>query len=113
VPLRATTVSRWSRLFFATEPYRDLGAGAIAAALTTPLDVLVTHTMTDSNAPAERKGLPVGSDPVTKGPLELLRQGGSSTLTKGIGLRVLYYAPSIAIFFTIYEGMRRFLDCAI
>eukprot|EP00965_Chrysotila_dentata_P106838 3529519-Pleurochrysis_carterae.AAC.4 len=61
MPLRATTVSRWSRLFFATEPYRDLGAGAIAAALTTPLDVLVTHTMTDSNAPAERKGLPVGA----------------------------------------------------
>ena len=37
---------------------------------------------------------------------ELVREQGVLTLTRGMGLRVLYYAPLVGVFFGLYEYLR-------
>lgn len=83
-------------------------AGAIAGALTTPLDVLVTHVSTvpaveEGQAPSVRRGA------LARG-IELVREHGPLTLTRGLGYRTLYYAPLIGCFFGLYEYFRRLLE---
>ncbi len=100
-------------------------AGAVAAALTTPLDVIVTHCMTGDNiinmsggaahAQAEtgHEASSGESNVLWRAALSVRRlvdEEGPRTLTKGLGLRTLYYAPNIGIFFGLYECLRRILE---
>ena len=74
-------------------------AGAAAAALTTPLDVVVTHTLTTSGeADRGRSALSRARD--------LVQEQGPGTLMRGIGLRTMYYAPQVGLFFGFYEFFR-------
>jgi len=74
-------------------------AGAIAAAITTPLDVIVTHMATShADSKPGYGALQVGA--------ELVREQGLMTLTRGMGLRVLYFAPLVGCFFGLYEYFR-------
>lgn len=85
-------------------PHRLL-AGAVAAALTTPLDVLVTYTTTQPSPPdgsSQPSALQVGA--------RLVAEEGPLTLTRGIGWRSLYYAYTVGAFFGLYEYLRRALD---
>jgi len=80
-------------------------AGAVAAALTTPFDVLVTHTTTQpspSDGSSQPSALQVGA--------RLIAEEGPLTLTRGIGWRSLYYAYTVGAFFGLYEYFRRALD---
>jgi hypothetical protein len=118
-----------------------LVAGACAAALTTPLDVLVTHTATahsegssrrggsrtsssrGSSSSGRRSGGGGGGDEqfaLWETVVEPLRVGarlveceGPGSLVKGIGCRTLYYAPTVGCFFALYEQFRRILQDAL
>ena len=107
-----------------------LVAGACAAALTTPLDVLVTHTATahsegssrrggsrtsssrGSSSSGRRSGGGGGGDEqfaLWETVVEPLRVGarlveceGPGSLVKGMGCRTLYYAPTVGCFFALY-----------
>lgn len=80
-------------------------AGALAAAFTTPLDVLVTHTLTSHGA--------VNADGSQPNALcrarALVEEQGALTLTRGLGLRTLYYAPLVGAWFALYEYFRAVL----
>ena len=74
-------------------------AGAVAAVVTTPLDVLVTQTATRaSDGRPPPSALQVGA--------ELVQEQGIQTLTRGMGLRALYFAPFVGAFFGLYEYLR-------
>ena len=113
-----------------------LVAGACAAALTTPLDVLVTHTATahsegssrrggsrTSSSSGRRSGGGGGDDEqfaLWETVVEPLRVGarlveceGPGSLVKGMGCRTLYYAPTVGCFFALYEQFRRILEDAL
>jgi solute carrier family 25 S-adenosylmethionine transporter 26 len=80
-------------------------AGAIAAALTTPMDVIVTHAATrdaDGSNTEHRSALQLGMD--------LVRDQGPASLTRGVGLRMVYYAPLVGAFFGLYEYFRNVLE---
>lgn len=80
-------------------------AGALAAAFTTPLDVLVTHILT-----TECAVLPDGTRQSALCRARLLvEEQGALTLTRGLGLRTLYYAPLVGLFFGLYEYFRAVL----
>ena len=80
-------------------------AGALAAAFTTPLDVLVTHILTTHTTLNED-----GSRPSALGRARLLvEEQGALTLTRGLGLRTLYYAPLVGAWFGLYEYFRAVL----
>ncbi len=83
-------------------------AGTVAAALTTPLDVLVTQQTT--RAPPT-DGKKQAFDPIELG-LELVREQGALTLTRGLGFRIMYYAPLTGCFFGLYEHIRDLLGGA-
>ena len=84
------------------------GAGACAAALTTPLDVLVTHAATVQPGEAE------GGEYVARHPLQigatLVREEGMGSLMRGVGPRTIYYAWVCGCFFGMYETFRRVLE---
>jgi solute carrier family 25 S-adenosylmethionine transporter 26 len=90
----------------APDSYSDVLAGALAgafaAALTTPLDVLVTHTLTN-----DVDGCEHGLQQAAKSAQQLVSEQGPGTLMRGVGLRTLYYAPSVGCFFGLYEYFRR------
>ena len=84
-------------------------AGAVAAALTTPLDVLVTHVSTTEST-ASPDGVQRGA--LQRG-IDLVRDQGALTLTRGLGYRTLYYAPLVGCFFGFYEHFRHLLEGAL
>jgi hypothetical protein len=121
-----------------------LVAGALAAALTTPFDVLVTHTATAHADGSSRSKRSRGSSSSSGGGdgssstrpndasdaeerfalwdtiVEPLRVGarlveceGPRSLVKGMGMRTLYYAPTVGCFFALYEQFRRMLGEAL
>lgn len=73
-------------------------AGSISAAITSPLDRVKTILMTDGAA----YGATVMSC-VTK----ILQEEGLRGLAVGMGPRVVYIAPSVAIFFVAYEACQQ------
>ena len=113
-------------------------AGACAAALTTPFDVLVTHTATAHHSECPPEGCPLegaatdtpGSAAAVAAPApsprtllemfaeplhvgkRLVAEEGVGTLTKGIGCRIMYYAPAVGCFFGLYEYFRRVLEAS-
>ena len=81
-------------------------AGACAAALTTPLDVLVTHAATTQPDEADGGHMPNAMEICQR----LVKEDGPMSLVRGIRWRTLYYAQTVAVFFGLYEYFRRFLE---
>ncbi|GAB5357030.1 hypothetical protein AAMO2058_000338900 [Amorphochlora amoebiformis] len=77
------------------------GAGALGGLVSNPFDVIKTRIQT-SALPVEMRSL--------AGTLrDILTHEGLSGFSKGLTARMLYFAPSAAICWTTYEGMKRFL----
>lgn len=76
-------------------------AGAVTGAITTPLDVIKTRLMVQGTS-KQYKGV---FDCVQK----IVREEGASTLTKGIGPRVLWIGIGGSIFFGVLERMKKIL----
>ncbi|GJQ15706.1 hypothetical protein GpartN1_g7497.t1 [Galdieria partita] len=82
-------------------------AGSVTAAITTPLDVLKTRLMTQPVAVST--GAYRGAWDCAR---QLVQHEGFRAFWKGVGPRVFYIGPSGAIFFVVYEGMKRILSKA-
>ena len=78
-------------------------AGGIAAAATTPLDVVKTRLMTQ--AAAARDGYAGWSDALAR----IAREEGVGALFRGVHVRVAWISVGGAIFFGAYEEARRAL----
>ena len=76
-------------------------AGSFSAAITSPLDRIKTLLMTDSGA----YGSTVASC-ISK----IWKDEGVAGLCKGMAPRVIYIAPSVAIFFIAYEQVQQRLS---
>jgi len=79
-----------------------LVAGSFTAAVTTPLDVLKTRLMTQPMSTG-------GHWAAWNCARQLFQQEGLPAFWKGLGPRVFYIGPSGAIFFVVYEGMKKIL----
>ena len=98
-------------------------AGAIAAAVTNPLDVIKTSLQThhlslagaESAAPAA--GLlqprPLAYSGVLQACTAIFREAGAAGFFRGVHARMLVHAPSVAICWTTYEAVKRLLDGAV
>jgi solute carrier family 25 S-adenosylmethionine transporter 26 len=82
------------------------GAGGIAAAVTTPLDVLKTRLMTQR--------VPVGHPDHYTGirdcAARIWREEGAAAFSKGLGPRVAWISVGGAVFFGLYEQARSSLS---
>ncbi len=76
-------------------------AGSFSAAITAPLDRFKTLLMTDSAA---------YGGTVLSCASKIWREEGIAGFAKGVVPRVTYIAPSVAIFFIVYEQVRQRLD---
>ena len=81
-------------------------AGMFAAALTTPLDVLVTHAAVATEG---ADGRPLRRTPLQIG-VTLVQEEGLASLTRGMMPRTVYYATVCGFFFALYEYFRRILE---
>ena len=75
--------------------------GTFSAAVTTPLDRIKTLLMTDSNA---------YGGTVLSCVSKIWKEEGLKGFTVGVVPRVVYIAPSVAIFFIAYEEVQQRLD---
>eukprot|EP00588_Corethron_pennatum_P018752 CAMPEP_0194304588 /NCGR_PEP_ID=MMETSP0171-20130528/2304_1 /TAXON_ID=218684 /ORGANISM="Corethron pennatum, Strain L29A3" /LENGTH=372 /DNA_ID=CAMNT_0039055919 /DNA_START=26 /DNA_END=1144 /DNA_ORIENTATION=+ len=76
-------------------------AGTLSAAATAPLDRIKTLLMTDGAK---------YSNSVAKCASTILRDEGVAGLFSGVVPRVVYIAPSVALFFIVYEKVQRSFD---
>jgi solute carrier family 25 S-adenosylmethionine transporter 26 len=93
---------------FATAMVAGAAAGAITALLTTPLDVVNTRLQTQplsSSAAASTEPFLGPMDAFAR----ISREEGAAALMRGAGVRVVQYAPSALIFFSIYSASKRLL----
>lgn len=75
-------------------------AGAAAAAVTTPLDVVKTRLQTQGEVGARRYG------GMRDALLAVAREEGARGLARGMVPRVLFHAPAAAVCWTTYEGCK-------
>lgn len=79
--------------------------GAVAGAVTTPLDVIKTRLQTQGDS------LVVGERRLYKGTLHaatmIAREEGLRAFARGMGARVLWKTPGTAICMACYEGLKR------
>ena len=91
-------------------------AGAVAAALTTPLDVAKTLLNTQERGAVAIVGKPEGHAVYVSGMLtafrSIYRLRGFSGYFQGLRARVLYQMPSCAICWSVYEFFKHFLHFA-
>lgn len=81
-------------------------AGAVAAMLTTPADVLVTKLSTLNCVAGGETSRPGVGTTVAR----ILQEEGLFGLFKGLWQRGLYYAPMIGLFFALYELNRNVIS---
>jgi len=75
-------------------------AGGLAGFLSTPLDVVRTRIQTDCES---------GKRPIRYVIKNVLRNEGMSGLWAGYGARTIYYIPSAALTWTVYESVKKLL----
>jgi solute carrier family 25 (mitochondrial iron transporter), member 28/37 len=80
-------------------------AGGLAAAATTPLDVVKTRLQLEGLGSATRYNTSAVLPVVRR----ILQDEGPSALVRGWQPRVLFHVPSAAICWGIYESAKRFL----
>lgn len=100
------------RVRHATFRYSDALAGAIAGALTalltTPLDLVNTRLQTQTMSASLSTAAATNFTGVTDALVTIWRdEGGPNALMRGAGVRVLQYAPSALVFFSVYSFMQR------
>jgi solute carrier family 25 iron transporter 28/37 len=83
-------------------------AGGVAAAATTPLDVVKTRLQLEGVHSATRYGT-IAVRPII---VRIWREEGPSALFRGWQPRVLFHIPSAAICWGIYESFKKFLSNA-
>mmetsp|Transcript_46977 Transcript_46977/g.118358 ORF Transcript_46977/g.118358 Transcript_46977/m.118358 type:complete len:232 (+) Transcript_46977:199-894(+) len=79
-------------------------AGAIASAITCPLDVVKTRIQVQSSTATNRY---LGMADAIK---DMLKVEGPTTFWKGLGARILWIAPGCAITMACYEQFKNLLD---
>ena len=72
-------------------------SGSVSAFLTTPLVVVKTRLMTSTS-----------SQGAVRTAISLVRDEGASSLFKGASARVALIAPSVSIFFLVYEAIQNY-----
>lgn len=82
-------------------------AGGVAAAVTTPLDVVKTRLMTQDMSAAAAGGLKYKG--IVHGLKRIVAEEGAGALLSGIAPRVLWISAGGAIFFGSYEAARKAL----
>jgi len=104
----------------ATHMAAGAGAGALAAAVTNPLDVIKTRLQTQHLFLAAGASTPAGA--VALQPRALLyegvlpaceaifREAGAAGFFRGAHARMLVHAPSVALCWTTYEAIKRLLE---
>ena len=80
-------------------------AGAIAATLTIPMDVVKTRLQTQATLPAADRRLRGVADAFAT----ILREEGPRGLAKGLTTRLLYLTPAASLTFAFYEFYKRLL----
>lgn len=80
-------------------------AGALASAVTTPLDVVKTRLQCQGVCGADRFSSSSISDVVGK----IVRKEGPSALMRGLKPRILFHTPAAAICWSTYEASKTFL----
>jgi solute carrier family 25 S-adenosylmethionine transporter 26 len=84
--------------------------GCIAAAATTPLDVVKTRMMLYQTSPTSKDGIPTIRPSILGTLQELYVEGGVKRLFAGIGPRVMWISLGGAVFFGAYETSKSLLD---
>ncbi|KAH9306750.1 hypothetical protein KI387_011154 [Taxus chinensis] len=80
-------------------------AGALASAVTTPLDVIKTRLQYQGVCGAER----FTSSSIRNAAQKIVSKEGSAALMKGLKPRMLFHAPAVAIYWSTYEATKYFL----
>ena len=84
-------------------------AGAISAAVTTPLDVCKTLLNTQENVALNCMNISGHLTGMANAFRTVYRLGGAAAFFKGIQARVIYQMPSTAIAWSVYEFFKYFL----
>lgn len=81
-------------------------SGSIAAAVTTPMDVIKTRVMLRKGdaheAPGKGGMIQVGT--------KIVREEGVKALFKGLGLRMLWTSVGLSLYLGSYEAMKNYID---
>lgn len=80
-------------------------AGALAGAVTTPLDVVKTRLQCQGVCGADK----FGSTSIWMALKQIVAKEGPQALLRGVKPRVLFHAPAASIAWSTYEAMKRFL----
>ncbi|CAL1616083.1 unnamed protein product [Knipowitschia caucasica] len=84
-------------------------AGAISAAVTTPLDVCKTLLNTQENVALDSMNISGHLSGMANAFRTVYRLGGMAAFFKGVQARVIYQTPSTAIAWSVYEFFKYFL----
>lgn len=88
------------------------GAGALAAAATTPLDVV--KTLLNTQETATRAAAPPAAAAYVNSTLDAVRtiyaRSGLPGFTRGLGARIVFQMPSTAVCWTVYEFFKHALQ---
>ncbi|XP_033827826.1 mitoferrin-1 [Periophthalmus magnuspinnatus] len=84
-------------------------AGAVSAAVTTPLDVCKTLLNTQENVALNSMNISGHLSGMANAFRTVYRVGGTAAFFKGVQARVIYQMPSTAIAWSVYEFFKYFL----
>lgn len=84
-------------------------AGAVSAAITTPLDVCKTLLNTQENVALSSMNISGHLSGMANAFRTVYRLGGLAAFFKGVQARVIYQMPSTAIAWSVYEFFKYFL----
>lgn len=89
------------------------GSGSIAAAVTTPMDVLKTRIMLQSSSPSEHQSktqYEKSHKSMVQLGKQVFREEGVRGLFKGLGLRVIWTSMGLSLYLGSYEAMKNYID---